>query len=569
MARILRRIGVVLLMPYLLLINSISAASVLTQSIDFESYSDGEIVGATGIASFDHMFAVTAGLSLNEFEVPPRSGANVALNDDAAVTITFSQGINHFIGYITYGAPIKITTYGSQGVLRTIESKFTSNLALSGDRFSTPNEEFSFDSANLITSIIFKSSSAGMFALDDISISTDDLPPPSQVPEPDSLYLVLLGIFLFVARQCSRTWFRPRYGCALLALGWNIVAHAQVSLSELAVYPQNVLPKTPVVITVILPIPEATYITGSAVLNQVDESNKVIRRLATFSDDGSGGDDVAGDKQFTARFTINQGEIKPFRIAASVGYSGSLTRITSPAAIIWVTADAGSNKDIALIQTGNAVFKDEGGKTVSTIKLAQYELSNVSLPAGPAIETRVESAFTSESQQRLGIITSRWINMQGEHEGSAIRSQFRYFNSAGSLLFSIDSRPENFFFTDSSLEFSSKDGKHLILIDVEENNTSPIVRYLDDAGNLLAEYSSFMENISEAKLSSNGRYIAAIGDVTGSNGPQVLVVLIDTATNAISRKTFDVDTEAAIAVEEDLSGSFSVIVGDTIVEKMP
>jgi hypothetical protein len=73
-----------------LAIGGIKESGALT--IDFESLSDSEIVttqyAGVGV-TFSNATALTAGISLNEFDFPPNSGVNVVYDEGGPMTISF------------------------------------------------------------------------------------------------------------------------------------------------------------------------------------------------------------------------------------------------------------------------------------------------------------------------------------------------------------------------------------------------------------------------------------------------------------------------------------------------
>ncbi len=76
--------------------------SVSATTIDFEGLNDGDAVttqfAAQGVI-MSNSTVLTAGASLNEFEFPPASGINVAVDDGGPLTLTFSVPIQ-FSGWL-------------------------------------------------------------------------------------------------------------------------------------------------------------------------------------------------------------------------------------------------------------------------------------------------------------------------------------------------------------------------------------------------------------------------------------------------------------------------------------
>jgi hypothetical protein len=187
-------------------------------TIDFESLSDSEVVTNqfTGVI-FSNATALTAGVSLNEFEFPPRSGSNVVFDDGGAMSMTFASPLASFGGYFTYLTQLSLEAFTPAHVsLGTITSAFSSSLALSGDSGSSPNEFLQLAFAAGIGSITITGDVAGgSFTLDDAILTPLQAgPDPNAVPEPGTLALVFSGVsgVLARARSSRRRVIVPRRG---------------------------------------------------------------------------------------------------------------------------------------------------------------------------------------------------------------------------------------------------------------------------------------------------------------------------------------------------------------------
>jgi hypothetical protein len=158
------------------------AADILT----FEGFSDStSLTSQYPGLTFQSATVITAGISLNEFEFPPHSGINVVFDDGGPISILFASPIIGFSGYFTYGLPLTLNAFdsGSNQVGQAL-SLFSSNLALSGDTGSSPNEFLSLSFAAGISSVTITGDPAGgSFVLDDATFTP--------VPEPNSLVLLL------------------------------------------------------------------------------------------------------------------------------------------------------------------------------------------------------------------------------------------------------------------------------------------------------------------------------------------------------------------------------------------
>lgn len=184
------RSGVTIFSRIFLLALFISVALSANTVIDFDQFNDSGIV-TTQIpgVTFTNTIVLTAGISLDEFEFPPHSGSNVASDNGGPITITFSSPISFFNGYFTYIEPLTLEGFDTaHNLLATDASQFSSNLALSGDPGSSPNELLGLNSPSGITEVIITGDLlGGSFVMDDISFGS------TSVPEPASSAFLLLG----------------------------------------------------------------------------------------------------------------------------------------------------------------------------------------------------------------------------------------------------------------------------------------------------------------------------------------------------------------------------------------
>ena len=183
-----------LLLACLLLVQPTSAAFV-----DFETDLFGTpLVNGTPITTqflplgvtFQNATILTAGITLNEFEFPPHSGANVVFDDDGGMTLLFTTPIMSVGGFFTYGAPLTLQAFLLGSPVAAVNSAFANNMALSGDLGSTPNE---FLAVSFLAGIdelrITGLAGGGSFVLDDLVF-------PIPLSEPPMLALVAAGLLL-------------------------------------------------------------------------------------------------------------------------------------------------------------------------------------------------------------------------------------------------------------------------------------------------------------------------------------------------------------------------------------
>lgn len=164
---LLRTIRSVILVVVAVLPTFVVAAPI---TIDFESLVDSDAV-TTQFAglTFSNATALTGGISLNEIEFPPRSGANVVLDDGGAISITFVSLAQSFGAYFTYSSAITVKAFdGAANLLTSAASSFSTNSALSGDAGSSPNEFLNI-AINGIKRIVIEGDSDGSsFVMDDV-----------------------------------------------------------------------------------------------------------------------------------------------------------------------------------------------------------------------------------------------------------------------------------------------------------------------------------------------------------------------------------------------------------------
>lgn len=171
-------------------------------TIDFETLTELDAVTTqfTGL-TFANASVLTAGSTLNEFEFPPSSGTNVVFDDGGDIQIDFSTTALTLSGRITYSEALTLTAFDALlNPVVTVNSLFASNLGLSGDVGSSPNELLSLTYASGISRVLIAGNAlGGSFTLDDLTytISGTLSQPPTTVPEPASGILLAIGTLTF------------------------------------------------------------------------------------------------------------------------------------------------------------------------------------------------------------------------------------------------------------------------------------------------------------------------------------------------------------------------------------
>lgn len=165
--------------------------SVRAADLSFDNFSDGYILTTevSGL-TFSNAIVLTAGISLNEFEFPPFSGQNVLSDDGGPITITFDSPVTEFGAYFTYLTRLSLTALdaGSNQVGQVL-SVYNSNLALSGDPGSNPNEFLQVLFGGGIASVVITADPNGF------SFTMDG---PQGIPEPQSRLLISCGFALIL-----------------------------------------------------------------------------------------------------------------------------------------------------------------------------------------------------------------------------------------------------------------------------------------------------------------------------------------------------------------------------------
>jgi hypothetical protein len=164
-------------------------------TIYFEGFPDSTVLtNQYAGLSFSNAIILTAGIGLNEFELPPHSGSNVAFDNNAPIAITFSSSVTSFSGHFTYIEPLTILAFDAAShQVGEASSAFSSNDALFGDPGSSPNEFLSISSLRGISSVTITADPLGnSFAMDDITYTP-------AVPEPHLVFLSLIGFVAIAA----------------------------------------------------------------------------------------------------------------------------------------------------------------------------------------------------------------------------------------------------------------------------------------------------------------------------------------------------------------------------------
>jgi hypothetical protein len=175
------------------------------QLIDFEGFDDGTPITNqyTGV-TFTNATVITAGFTLDEFEFPPESGVNVVFDDGGPITIDFDSPVLSFGAFFTYAEPLTLDGFDdTDALVASATSAFSSNLGLSGDPGSMPDEFLEVSDASGISSVTITGDPGGdSFTMDDATITSL---PSNSVPEPSTGFLLFLGLAQLIAFWVSRS----------------------------------------------------------------------------------------------------------------------------------------------------------------------------------------------------------------------------------------------------------------------------------------------------------------------------------------------------------------------------
>jgi hypothetical protein len=191
------------LLPLLLLL-AVQPSLVADTVIDFEGFADGTLLSNLQYPglTFINAIVLTAGISLDEFEFPPRSGVNVASDFGGPMSIDFASPVLGFGGYFTYAGVLTLQGFdASNSQVASVTSAFSNNEAISGIPGSSPNEFLHVSFPNGISSVTITGNLAGdSFTLDDATIQTSS----TVIPEPSAAPLLLTVIVILAVLRDER-----------------------------------------------------------------------------------------------------------------------------------------------------------------------------------------------------------------------------------------------------------------------------------------------------------------------------------------------------------------------------
>ena len=149
---------------------------------------------------------------------------------------------------------------------------------------------------------------------------------PPQVIMKQSIFLVLLGCLTVAALLAGVVYLDP-----LPKLGPAPAEPAEPLgiMGTPRVTPPFIVATEPSLVMVEIEIPDLGYVGGSATLQRLDATGRVITVLGTLKDDGTNGDRISGDKLFALEKTFTEPTPGQVRLQVSVAFQGLLRRVVS------------------------------------------------------------------------------------------------------------------------------------------------------------------------------------------------------------------------------------------------
>lgn len=295
-------------------------------TLSFDGFPDSTILSnqLPGL-TFSNTVILTSGITLNEFEFPPRSGANVVSDNGGPIALIFQTPVFFFEGYFTYAVPLTLEAFDlfDNHVITAI-SAFQNNQKLSGDFGSTPNELIQLSSLIGFSKLTITGDPAGAsYSMDDVTLSS--------VPEPSSALFVIAALALVWCKFAGKKPNQSSFGGAVVAI--SLVAFcasssaAAPAIGTVTAKPGVLPANTSAQVTITAQIEDASTIPTSVNLLLIGHPGPTV--LGRLHDDGTNGDAVAGDHVYTI--------VQPFSLATgqaqlqiSVAFRGMLRRVVSP-----------------------------------------------------------------------------------------------------------------------------------------------------------------------------------------------------------------------------------------------
>ncbi len=313
-----------------------TSAYVCAVPITFDTLSDLEPVTSQlpGL-TFSGATVLTAGISLNEFEFPPASGDKVVFDEFGPIEIVFDVPVLSVSGLFTYAAELTATAFDeTSAIVDTDTSNFFSNLALSGNAGSLPNELLMLSSGAGISRVVFEGDLFGAsFVLDNLDVTPLTIP----IPEPPVIAMMMSGLLFLLGGRRRRPVHHVWLSLVVLAVGALALspAHAVQRVESVVATPALLFVDTPTTVRFAARVaPDDNLIATSVRLVRVTEDGRPVSVEATMFDDGTNGDTTPGDLIFTAEVPLLVSEPSILRYRVSVAYLRTMRRTLSDIVLV-------------------------------------------------------------------------------------------------------------------------------------------------------------------------------------------------------------------------------------------
>ena len=341
-------------------------------TIDFEAFSDSQsLTNQIAGVTFRNATVLSAGISLNELDFPPHSGANVIVDDGSPLSISFGAPVLSIQGFFTYTIDVLMRAFDVGGnVVASATSLFQSNLADIGDPGSSPNELISVAFASGISRVEIQGDTAGLsFVMDDLTYRAGG-PGGGTTPEPGTLTLLLIAAFALIkyvrpATTINRTasqrvpvkHFSPMSALGLVLLLVAKMSNAQ-SIPAVSVSPTSATAGAATTVTATVAITDARLTLVNLI--KIDSTGRSMN-LGAMHDDGLNGDASSNDRTFTLRFTVLEATPATISYKASAVLRGVLPRVVSIPIVFRVTLAGSPPIALRAAGSGTCILTAAGG----------------------------------------------------------------------------------------------------------------------------------------------------------------------------------------------------------------
>ena len=368
-------------------------------------------------------------------------------------------------------------------------------------------------------------------------------------------------------------------------------------LGDLQVTPMRIPTGSPVKVTATVRIPDSVLKESGPLatltLHRLDvKSRLAVAALVDFHDDGTNGDDKAGDGLYTAQATLNAKKASTIVLAAIATFKDPYANPTSSLyAFLEARPGVSLTGPWAVVDGERVVFRGKDGATVSeekasdmatpkpvkkptqkTAKQTAKKVAAAAQPDGPLF--KFDQAITSPDRTHVGIIGSLQPNPKdgppSEESPSPSGWEFRYQDSSGLLWSKVITDPERHFYSSSGSNLISENGGRVALLEVGETDIEPVLWVYNQAGALLLEEKVDLLDVQRALVSPNGRYLLLKGmpSVPTEDLVKLIVIDLDSPTVRWSEIYHGAQVESEGVYDND-AGGFDVVLNDVTRYRFP